>query len=309
MLLPVRLSWAVAASLLFAPPAFAGGAAEFEASDGEHRNRVLLEFDGDKLRMTPVAEKGSAEASGYAIFRDGKMYSVAITKKQATVIEMGSMMKMMGSMMSQANQLDTGLDDIAQYHGLSATGKHESHAGISGEVYVIDYTTKAGKREKTEVVLAKNAKLAEMTTAVTAFSEMMAKAMGRNEDAPGAKALEAEFKGKNMGLLRVDQGMRLTRLDAATPASARFELPAAPMQMPALPEGMSMPAGGLGALFGQQAGAETDANGNVVTDTVGDKVERQKGRVKDRADEEVDKAADRGVDKVLDKAFDKIFGR
>ncbi|WP_293392584.1 hypothetical protein [Nevskia sp.] len=308
MFIPFRLSLAAIVFLLCTPAALAGGAAEFETGEGADRGRIVLEFDSGMIRMTPVSAKGAVEAQGYAIFRDGKMYSVAVTDGQTMVVEMGAMMKMMGSRLANASQFNSGLDDIAEYHGLSATGQRETHAGITGEVYTVDYSTRAGKREKTEVVLASNAKLTEMTKAMTSFSEMMTQAMGRKNDTPGGKALEAAFQKKNLGLLRVEQNMRLTRLDSATPSAARFKLPAEPMQMPELPAGMSLSGAGLGGMFGQAA-AETDADGNVVTETVDEKVARQKDRVKARADEEVDKASDRTVDKVLDKAFDKIFGR
>lgn len=294
------LSLALLSQVLIAPAALAGGMVEFEAGDGEDRQRVQFEFDGDKLRMTPVAKKGSEDAMGYAIFRDGKMYSVVDNDGETMVIDMASMMKMMGGAMANSAQFDTGLDDIAEYHGLNATGRSETHAGITGEVYTVDYTTRAGKREKTEMVLAKNATLVEMSTSMTAFSEMMAKAMGQASDTPGAKALEAEFRAKKLGLLRIEDDMRVVRIDTSTPSAGRFKLPAAPMEMPAMPAGME-------GLFG--GGAAAGAGAAVDDSVVADKVERQKERVKSRADQEVDEATDRSVDKVLDKAFDKLFGR
>lgn len=292
------LPLALLTQVLMAPAVLAGGMVEFESGSGEDRQRVQFEFDGDKLRMTPMAGKGSEEASGYAIFRDGKMYSVVDSDGEKMVIDMASMMKMMGGAMANSAQFDTGLDDIAEYHGLNATGRSETHAGITGEIYTVDYTTRAGKREKTEMVLARNATLVEMSTSMTAFSEMMAQAMGQAADKPGAKALEAEFRGKKLGLLRVEDDMRVVRVDKATPSAARFKLPATPTEMPAMPAGME-------GMFGGAAAGGANAEDGVVAD----KVERQKERVKSRADQEVDEATDRGVDKVLDKAFDKLFGR
>ncbi len=300
------LPLAVLIPLLSCPCVQAGGSVDFEASSGADAQRVQFEFDGNKLRMTPLVKKGEDQPEAYSIFRDGKMYSVVNTGGQAMVMDMGSMMKMMGGAMANAAKLDTGLDDIAEYHGLNATGKSETHAGITGEVYTVDYTTRAGKREKIEMVLAKNATLVEMSTSMAAFSEMMAKAMGQPSDTPGAKALEAEFKRKNLGILRVDDGLRVVRVSSSAPASDRFKLPAAPTAMPAMPAGFENLLGG--ALGGAGATATGD-NGQAEPGVVNEKVDRQKERVKSRADREVDEATDRSVDKVLDKAFDKLFGR
>ncbi|MCX7062519.1 MAG: hypothetical protein NTZ11_16725 [Gammaproteobacteria bacterium] len=296
---------ALLALSLTTPELLAGGSVEFEADSAADRQRVQFDFDGDRLRMTPIG--GEAASSGaYSIFRDGKMYSVVESAEQTMVMDMGAMLKMLGGAMAQTAKLDTGLDDIAEYHGLKATGRKETHAGISGEVYVVDYTTRAGKREQTELVLARDETLAEMSRSMTAFSEMMAKAMGQTSDAPGSKALEAEFRRKNLGILRVEQDLRVVRVSAATPPAARFKLPAAPTELPAMPAGME---GLLGNALGTATEAEAEADAANGAGVVGDKVERQKARVKSRADQEVDEATDRSVDKVLDKAFDKLFNR
>ncbi|MBA4285072.1 MAG: hypothetical protein C0434_06025 [Xanthomonadaceae bacterium] len=295
------LPLALLVPLLTAPDLLAGGSVEFQSGSGADAQRIQFDFDGDKLRMTPLGKKDADAPAGYSIFRDGKMYSIVENGAETMVLDMGSMMKMLGGAMANAAKLDTGLDDIAEYHGLNATGRTETHAGITGEVYTVDYTTRAGTREKTEMVLAKNTTLVEMSSSMAAFSEMMAKAMGQPSDTPGAKALEAEFKRKNLGLLRIEQDLRVIRVSSSTPSAARFRLPAAPTELPAMPAGME---GLLGGAVGA-AGAEAESE----TGVVADKVERQKARVKSRADQEVDEATDRSVDKVLDKAFDKLFGR
>ncbi|MGQ3057514.1 MAG: hypothetical protein ACT6T0_10010 [Nevskia sp.] len=303
------LSLAVLVPLLSSPRLLAGGSVDFEANDGADAQRVQFEFDGNKLRMTPLVKKGGDQPEAYSIFRDGKMYSVVNSGGKYTVMDMGSMMKMLGGAVANAAKLDTGLDDIAEYHGLNATGKSETHAGITGEVYTVDYTTRAGKREKIEMVLARNATLVEMGSSMAAFSEMMAKAMGQPSDTPGAKALEAEFKRKNLGILRVDDGLRVVRVSGSAPAADRFKLPAAPTAMPAMPAGFEGLLGGARGGGAAAAAADAADAAEAESGVVNDKVERQKERVKSRADREVDEATDRSVDKVLDKAFDKLFGR
>lgn len=289
--------------LLSIPSANAGGSAELESGSGADRQRTTLEFDGAMLRMTPQVKSGDGEH--YVIFRDGKLYSVSVTGEQTMVIETTAMMKLMGKAVAEQMKMDTGLDDIAQYHGLNPTGRSETHAGITGEVYTVDYTTRAGKREQTEMVLAKNGTLVEMSEAMTAFSGAMATALGKGrDDTPGARALADEFKRRKLGILRVQDDLRLTRLDTGSPKSARFTLPAEPTAMPAGMEGMF--SGGAMPGFG---GAAVDANGNPVGNVVDEKLERQKARVEQRTEQEADEATDRVVDKALNKAFDTLFGR
>lgn len=293
---------ALLGSLLLAPLAFAGGTAEFEAGSGSDRARVSFEFDRQQLRMTPMKADGS-EGEGYSIFRDGKMYSVASNDGQLMVIEMGAMMKMMGNMMARQPRVSDGLDDITEFHGLKATGRSETHAGVTGEVHTLEYSNRAGKRESKELVLAKNSALFEMGVAMSQFSQSMAASMGQPLNTPGSKAIEDELRGRKLGVLRVGNDFRLTRLDKATPSASRFKLPAEPMQMPAMPAGMQQ-------MFGGDAGdpaAGLDAS--EAQGVVQEKVDRQKQRAEERANEEVDTATDQVVDKALDKAFNKLFGR
>ncbi|WP_148044758.1 hypothetical protein [Stagnimonas aquatica] len=276
-----------------APMALAAGSAQIESGLGSDRARAGLEFDGARLRMQ--ASTGAAAGQGYLIFRDGKAYTVGDMDGQPFVMEMGAMMKMAGQMAAQGAPRD-GLDDVAAYHGLSATGRSETVAGLRGEVYRLDYTTRSGDRQSKEMVLTANTTAREMTEALSAFGTAMQAAAGIVEP-EGSLQLQAEFQRRGLGLLRVGDEFRVLSLSTSKPAAARFELPAEPMQMPA---GLS----GLGAL----GGAGGAASGNPLGGVFGQKVERQQDRVQGRAEAEVDSATDRAVDKVLDKAFGKLFG-
>lgn len=274
------------------PAALAAGSAQIESGLGSDRARAGLEFDGSRLRMQAAT---GAAAEGYLIFRDGKAYTVGDMGGQPFVMEMGAMMKMAGQMAAQASPRD-GLDDIAVYHGLSATGRGETVAGVRGEIYRLDYTTRSGSRESKEMVLAANATAREMTETLRLLATAIQASAGVAEP-EGSLQLQAEFQRRGLGLLRVGDEFRVLSLSASKPASGRFELPAAPTEMPA---GLS----GLGALG---AGGEAGSGGPFGA-IFGQKVDRQQDRVQGRAEAEVDSATDRAVDKVLDKAFGKLFG-
>ena len=296
---------AIAGTLLLPTLAFAGGSAEFEAGSGSDRAQVRFEFDRQLLRMTPMKVAGNQnEGEFYSVFRDGKMYSVVSNDGQPMVVEVGAMLKMMGKMMANQPTVSDGLDDIAEFHGLKATGRSETHAGVTGEVHTLEYTTSAGKRESKELVLAENSTLFEMGNAMSQFSQSMAASMGQPVDTPGSKAIEAELSSRKLGVLRVGDDFRLVRLDKTTPAAARFALPAEPMQMPEMPAGLQQMLGG-----GAAGAGATGLDGSNVEGAVQDRIARQKERAEQRANEEVDSATDQVVDKALDKAFNKLFGR
>lgn len=292
---PAKLFSLTALAVVLAAPcgALAGGTAEIETGSGSDRLRTTIEFDGAKVRMLTALPQGEDAPQGEMILRDGKVYAVIDRGSNPTVMEMSGMMKMIGGAMQQAPSPDA-FDEVARYHGLSATGRAETVGGLRGEVFRLDYETKAGTRESTEVVLATQAVAREMSLSMAAVGSTMAESMGVIEP-EGSRQLQAELERRKVGVLRFGDEYRVLSLNSSTPPASRFVLPAAPMQMPALP--------------GLQGGAGVQGSAGVgVGGLLGEKIERQKDRIEARSEGETDAATDRAVDKVLDKAFGKIFG-
>lgn len=273
--------------------ALAGGTVQVLNGQGEDAIKTTMEFEGEQLRITPEV---SADAKNYMVFRDGKPYMVSGEGDAPMVMEMTAMARMAGGMMKNMEMGGSTFDDVAVYHGLKATGRSEVHAGITGEVYLLEYTTKKGQRVSEEMVLAKHPVLKDMNRATAKFGLVMAEAMGV-ADAQGAKQIEAEFNRLNVGMLRYGQDYKVVSVSNRSPAASRFVLPAAPTEMPDF--------GGL--MGGAAAGGNAQAGGGLGA-IFGGKVERQQERIESRTEGEADAATDRAVDKVLDKAFGKIFG-
>lgn len=281
--------------------ALAGGTAQIETGSGKDATRATIEFDGAKVRMV-TAINGQGEApQGEMIFRDGKTYAVIRNEGTPMVMEMGGMMKMMGSMANQqANATTDAFDDVERYYGLTATGRAESVGGVRGEVYRLDYDTKSGQRKSEELVLGTQTAVREMSQSMLAFGTAMTTAMGIIEP-EGSRQLQAELQRKNVGVLRFGQEYRVVSLSSTKPPASRFVLPAAPTEMPQLPAGVSLP--GMGGSAGAQGAAGSEL-GAIFREKAG----RQQERIEARSEGEADAATDRAVDKVLDKAFGKIFG-
>lgn len=278
------------ASLALLAPALAwaaGGKATLESSDGQQRLQSTLEYDGrGALRMT-----AGQDPNQYLLHRDGKVYSVFSQDGTPLVVEMGAMLKTLGGMAQQNAGQQPLAGDVAEFRDLRDTGRTETVAGIKGRVHELSYVDSQGRARTESLVLSSDGRARELTQTLFAFGEAMAAAAATAEPA-GSRRLETEIVGGNQGVLRFGTQFRVLAFDGSTPSAARFELPAAPTQMPDL--GGMMP-GGAGA--------------NPLGTVLGQKAERQQQRVEDRANQEVDEATDTAVDKALDKAFDKLFGR
>lgn len=258
----------------------AAGSATISGGDGD---TVLMEYSGDKLSM------GVGGGSDRMIMRDGKMFMVT----GDTVIDAGSMMGLIGQ---QAPTM--GADDMDQFKSLTATGRSETHAGVKGEVHILQYLDGDGQAQSKELVLSGDARAVELSKAMMLMGTTMSKLanidIGR-EEAKWQTALAGR------GVLRADNDFKVVSFGNA-PAASRFELPSAPQSLPNL----------QGLMGGGAANAEAGAGnsgGGFLGGMFGNKAERQQGRVEQRTEQEVDEATDSMVDKALDKAFGKLFGK
>ncbi len=291
--LPVLARRALMPLLLSPVLAWAGGTAVLDVSDGDETHQITYEYDGGNVRMSMAAS-----AEGYTLIRGGTPYAV-VTGDQTMVIDLSQTMQMLGSM---AQMPDGPTTDVEGFVSLVDTGRSETVAGIKGKVHVLTYVEE-GQQKTAEVVLSSDRRVQEFSKAMMQFGETLLKAGGR-EMPKGSSELEARLMAGELGMLRMGTEMRVSRIDGSTPAASRFELPAAPTQMPSL-DGLFGAAGGASV----EADAEAQGGGGFSFGSLlGDKAKRQQERVEQRSDQEVDEASDKAVDKVLDKAFDKLFG-
>jgi len=254
-----------AASVATTAPAIAGGTATIASQD----QSMSLEYDGDLVRMNV-----EGQADTYMVIRDGRMYSVS----GDMVFDASSLMR------NFASQAPAPGDDVGDFHGMNATGRSETVAGIRGEVYVIDFTDSDGRRQKKEAVLSSDRRAREMQDAFMHMTSTMAEATNHNTS--GAKEMDAALDGR--GILRMGNEMRVTSISGSTPSAARFSLPSEPQKL-----GGGKGEGGLGA---------------ALSGFLGDKSERQAERASSRTEQEVDEQTDKAADGLMDKAFDKLFG-
>ena len=257
------------------------GSAVVESGSGADRQRAALEYLGDRLRADVQGQSGGA-----LIVRDGRAYALA----EGMVIDLSSMGGMLGQM--QQGAINSGPEDLARYVGLERTTRKETVAGVAGTVHLLRYEDGGGQPHSEELVLSPDARARELADALQqmalAFRNMSGKA-----EAPGEAALRQQLG--NQGVLRYGSEFRVVSF-GGHPDAARFNLPSAPQQMPA-----------LGSSTGETPAPE-GSEGGWLGRVLGGKAQRQQDRIEGRTESEADAATDRTVDRVLDKAFSKIFG-
>ena len=261
------------------------GAADVRTTDG---GQMKFEYDGDSQLRINMEQDGN-----YMVLKGGEIYMVTNAEGQVMVLSLNQTMSMFGAQASAASPSTV----EGKLLSLDSTGRKETVAGISGEVYDVRYIDQDGKERATELVLASDNRAIEFQRALFAMTSSMARAAGKSLEGP--EELQNRLTKMNMGTLRFGRDMWVTAISDRRVDPARFALPAEPTDMSA-----------IGDMFGgAQSGDEDGSTGGLMSKIFGDQAQRQKDRVENQADREVDRQTDEAVDSAIDKAFDKLFGR
>ena len=251
-----------AAVAVSAPLAYADKAT-YESDDG---SKMVIEYEGENVRMTTSSD------NSYMLLKDGEVYSVSREGDQWTVMPIGEFMGAM-TKAAESKGLLKGIGD-AEYE---QTGRRETVAGISGEVFRITQDDK-----EYEAVMTQDKDVAAATVAMVSFSAAMV-----NMDISDTP-LGSEMKGWGMLSSKESGEFTLVSIDTRRSSAERFELPAEPMEL------------GLGKLFGSTPKQETKKPDSTETaEEVADKA--------DAYEDAVDSVTDLGES--VGKAWNKLFGK
>ncbi len=212
-----------------ASPAFAGGTATIQGTgpgpsgeDMEHTMTVTWQ-DEDTVRLEPDGQPA------YMLVRGENSYTITSAGGQMMVIDMGAMKSMAqsaggGAMAGGAGPNAPTIADAQSVSRIESTGREETVAGITGEVYEIHWADSDGASHVDEAVLSDDELLRGMTVAFQAFS----KALG-GEDA--SHPLNEALASRGLGTLRFGDRFEVISISDETPPDGHFELPAEPMQL------------------------------------------------------------------------------
>ena len=211
------LAGALALSLMVGTGAFAG-TSEVRSKDGDVSR---FEYSGDMLR---IGVGGQAE--GYMIMRDNRVYVVNESDGNLMVMDISQALVMFGAMANAATPSMTDDEVIS----LEATGRKETHAGITGEVYILRYRDSDGTERESELVLTDDKRALEFRDAMLRFAQAMARNMGSSQQ-PASNDMQKELMALNKGVLRYGEEMTVVSLDMDAVDASRFELPAPPTDL------------------------------------------------------------------------------
>ena len=204
-------------------PALAAGTAKIVSNEAKAAGRVMTVTWADDNNVRIEAE-GSP---GYMIERDGHSYIVIKEHGRTMVLAMDEMRKTLGKMGARAGAMagafkaptvDT--PSFGKIDHISDTGKPETVAGFSGEVYKVTYTDPNGKTETDDWVLTDAAPVVEMTHV---FLTMTRNAF------PNAKAVAArdawveQLPKDRRGILRAGKDIRLEIADQRRAPAQRLQ--------------------------------------------------------------------------------------
>jgi len=232
-----------AIALLYANSVVAGSAT-VESADGES---VVFEYaDGDKLRVN------TRQDDTYMVVRDSTLYAVSYNNGQPMVVNASNVMQGFADMAKMTEQAAPS-GTTAELVSIEATGRRETVAGISGEIYEIT-TREEGRDVTQEVVMSSDARAIEFRDALFTMAQASIQALDE-ELQKNSWEFRNELDAMNLGILRYGSEMKIAAIDGNRVAPSRFELPAEPVDMSNL--------GGLMGAFGGGAGdSDTGASGN-----------------------------------------------
>jgi hypothetical protein len=273
------------------------GAADVVSSDG---NTMKFEYQGDQLRINPGQDQNS-----YMVLRDGHIYVVTDSNGQKMVIDANQAMGMFGSMAGAATPSSVASEVVS----LEATGRMEKHAGISGEVYNLEYISEDGKTQRGELVLSDDKRAKEFSNAMSGMARSLSKSAGKNfEDA--AQDMQKRLDAMDMGVLRYGEDMRISAISDRSIDKSRFVLPAEPTDLSSIGSLMNQSrqtesSGQAGSSSGQKSGGVMGS----FLEALGRNSSSSKGASDSDEAADGDTATEEKSDNPLGKAFGKLFGK
>lgn len=288
---------ALGASLLLSNLTHAG-VADVVNSDG---STMKFEYQGDKLRI----DTGQGEAS-YMVLRDDHIYVVTNSDGNLMVIDANQAMGMFGSMAGAATPSAVASEVVS----LEATGRKETHAGITGEVYDLEFVTEDGKKQKTELVLAKDDRAREFSRALSGMAMSLSKSAGK-DFGRAANDMESRLLAMDMGVLRYGKDMTISAISDKKVDQSRFELPAEPTDLSSI--GSLMNQSRQSGASDQNSAGQSQKSGGVVSSFLGalGKGSSNKDDSNESGEnkEEGQESEENSEDNPLGKALGKLFGK
>lgn len=231
------LPFALVLLLVCALPALAGGSAVIHAQQAQKGRSGDFKIEYDDQGHSRIS---GGQAPGYLLVRNGRAYSVTDEGQVYDLAQVAGALKnmpRMGLRRGGAAGGDMGerfggrgpqlAADMLEFQRITPTGRSETVANLVGEVYRLEYRSLDGSNKQSELVLGRQPPVRDFTQAMYKLGLVVQASLGR-QPAAGGRAFFDHLSRHGLGLLRMDQTLRMQRLLAAPPPAERFVLPNAP---------------------------------------------------------------------------------
>lgn len=284
------------ASLLFHGASLADVTAVFSTGAQE---QITIEYrDDNHVRM-------SAPGGGYLIITGGEGYIAMQDGNNWTVFAFRDMAAMISRLGAGMSAMGFGGDEISIVDfdattEIRNTGRRETVAGISGEVYEVSTTNSSnGNREVTELVLSNHA------DALSAYQGFMriTTMMGEMAGIQGLDALMDESYGLGgQAVLRADNDWIMSSVTRGNIPDSNFVLPAEPTPMPNIPGfgGGQGGGAGIGAGIGGWLSGEVGSAGQVASDEAESVVDEVAEEARENVTDGIRRGVRRGLRSLLE---------
>ncbi|MGQ7247446.1 hypothetical protein ACUN9Y_08920 [Halomonas sp. V046] len=197
--------------MALALPVLADGQATLVDGEGAADSAVQARWAGDQLRV----DFPRHAAKGYLLMRDGKGYVITNISGQTVVLGIRDVQSIAGQLGGQ------GATGLASYqarsvNSLTASGEHETVAGVEGDVYVLDWVNQDGEARQDRLVLTEDPRARELMTVFDRYQQTLT----GNRD-----PVAALIKERGLGILRFSDRFQVSSLSSVTPPAAAFALP------------------------------------------------------------------------------------
>ncbi|MGB6241296.1 MAG: hypothetical protein WBF69_02310 [Castellaniella sp.] len=200
------------------PFAWAGGTAQVQA--GGNTAQLAWQTQG-------AVRLGQTSRPDYLLVRDGKAYSVSVRGGAPVVMEVGGLLQGLDALaQSRPNQYLP--ERVEQIKDLRKT---ETVAGILGHTYQLTVADAQGKTHVTDAVLTDDPRVVDMSNS---YLDSMRTLLGPAKVQQLAGALPADRRG----ILRLGNDFVLQSISGQEPAADRFVLPAQPVNLQNLLQGL-----------------------------------------------------------------------
>lgn len=210
---------AMLAALVTATTVHADGRISFTAKAGEAGEFKMTE------RWTGSALRTDIEGmDAYMLNRDGTVYSIISMAGQITVMDLGQLKGMPGAATGQAPSQDqTGVVFPDTIEDMQELGETREIAGVTGDVYEIEWIDSNGQARTDTAVLTDDSRLLEHQ------SLKMRMIKTTSGEAPNPLLVELEKRG--LAALSFGDRFLVTEVSDNAGPAGDFELPAKPMDV------------------------------------------------------------------------------